>query len=87
MACRMSDDQFTKLFKYMTERFDAIDERLDDTATKKQVDRFMNTVDGIVGRLDTDETERAALGNQVDRHEGWIRQIAKKTDVKLSYEQ
>lgn len=25
----MSEDQFTKLFKYMTERFDKIDEKLE----------------------------------------------------------
>jgi hypothetical protein len=84
MTSTMSDDQFTKLFKYMTKEFASIKENM---ATKDQVDRLMTTVDGIVARLDVDDSERAAPTNQVDRHEGWIKQLAEKTDVKLSYEQ
>jgi hypothetical protein len=83
----MSEDEFTRLFRYMSQRFDAIEHRLDGMVTKDEFNRLVNTVDGLVGRLDTEATERAALTNQVDRHEGWIEQLADKADVKLNYGQ
>lgn len=41
----MSDDQFTKLFKYMEKRFDAVDKRFDDH------DRRFNDVTGAIAEL------------------------------------
>jgi len=35
----MSNDEFTKLFKYMTERFDRIDQALGERASKEDMQR------------------------------------------------
>jgi hypothetical protein len=79
----MSDDQFTRLEKYLDERFDLLEKRIDfneqlmrsEFATvrsevagvRSEVDHVRNAVDGIAGRLDTIETEMAARNHQVDR--------------------
>jgi len=47
----MDDDQFTRLFKYMTERFDSIDEKLDQKANKTDMDRLINTMDDFIRRI------------------------------------
>ncbi|GAA2048998.1 hypothetical protein GCM10009839_63460 [Catenulispora yoronensis] len=57
----MSEDQFTRLFKYMQERFDKIDSELETKATTEQVDKIYQTLDGITDRLNTQESEMAAL--------------------------
>ncbi len=80
----MSEDQFTQLqtqiskldksllrmFQYMTKRFDRIETKLDTKADKTTTNLIYNQLDGFLKRTDTDETERAALGHQVERHEG-----------------
>jgi hypothetical protein len=79
------DASLLKMFKYMTGRFDAIEKKLDDKADKSTIDLLYTQLDGFLKRTDTDETERAALGWQVERHEGWIKQIAKTTGNQLEY--
>jgi uncharacterized protein YaaN involved in tellurite resistance len=124
----MTDDQFTRLEKYLDERFGLIDKRMDfnEQRTQEQldaigqrfdrfelrmdaneqrtregfeaigqrldemagsVDRLTNTVDGIVGKLDTIETELTARNHQVDRRfdrqERWIKQLADHSSVRL----
>lgn len=63
--------------KDMTEGFE-------NMATKDDINRIHNQLDGIVARLDDDDVERTALESQVNRHDGWIQQIAVKTDTKLA---
>lgn len=43
----MSQDEFTKLFKHMTARFDAIEKRLENMATKDDINRILNRLDSI----------------------------------------
>ena len=82
----MSQDEFTKLFKYMGKRFGDMDKRFDETATKDQVDKLTNTIDGLVKQLADYHQEMLMLAHKVDRMERWIHQIAEKTGVKLSYD-
>jgi hypothetical protein len=79
----MSNDEFTKLYKYMTERFDKIDATLEK---KADADEVYHRLDDIAARLDDDGTERAALSVQVDRHEGWIHKLAETTQTDLAVE-
>ena len=104
----MTDDQFTKLseqiskldggflklYRHMEERFDELEAKVDTKADRDQVDRLASTVDGIVGRLDTIETELAAHTHQqtrraeetdkhLDRHDHHIKQLADHSQVKL----
>lgn len=45
----MTKDEFNKLFQYMQKEFAKVNERLDDTSTTMQVDKLINTVDGLAG--------------------------------------
>ncbi len=55
----MSADEFTKLFKYMEERFDRIDERFEDT--NGRIDQILNAVDALAKRQEIDEEERLVM--------------------------
>jgi hypothetical protein len=46
----MSKDEFTKLFKYMTERFDSVDKALDEKASKEDMERVLGLLDSIAKR-------------------------------------
>lgn len=80
----MSHDEFTKLYNYMTEHFSSLDKKFEDMATKEDINGIYDRLDDIAARLDDDATERAALTAQVDRHETWIDQLAKKTQTDLA---
>jgi hypothetical protein len=81
----MSKDEFTKLFKYMEKRFDDVDKRLEQTVTKSEFNKLINTVDGYAKRVVDLAQEHLMLGHKVDRLEGWVHQIARKTGVKLKF--
>ncbi|MGF7228662.1 MAG: hypothetical protein ACQR33_01625 [Candidatus Saccharibacteria bacterium] len=65
----MSQDEFTKLYKYMEKRFDRIEAEL---ATKASAEQMYTALDAIMKRLGIEEDERLALTAQVDRHQTWI---------------
>lgn len=79
----MSEDEFTKLFKYMEKRFDSVDKRLDAAATQESLDRLMATIDNFIKRLDDNEAENAARDAQFARLVEWAREVSKKTGVPL----
>jgi septal ring factor EnvC (AmiA/AmiB activator) len=79
----MSQDEFTKLFKYMENRFNSIDQKLDTKASQDSVDRLTNTIDSFVKRLDNAEIEQASRDLQFDRLLEWAREVSKKTGVPL----
>lgn len=79
----MSQDEFTKLYTYMQKEFAYIKERLDETATKNQVNDLSSTVDGLAGLIREYQQEMLMLSHKVERLERWIMQIAKETGVEL----
>lgn len=79
----MQDDhQFTKLFNYMTERFDTLEAKVDTKADASQVDQLQSTVDAVAGDIDTIKTEVAAQNHQLTAHEDWIEQASSHLKVK-----
>lgn len=56
----MSEDQFTKLFKYVEEFRAEMNTRLGEKASQDSLDRLTNTIDSFVKRLDDSETEQAS---------------------------
>lgn len=46
------DEQSLQIFKYTQKEFQRIDKRLDNTATKDQVDKLIVTLDTFLKRLD-----------------------------------
>lgn len=79
----MSEDEFTKLFKYMQKEFRGINNRLKQTATKKELNRLTNAIDAYAKQTETYMQEMLALGHKVDRLEQWILKVAEATGVKL----
>lgn len=53
----MSEDQFTKLFKYVEEFRSEMNSKFEQTASQVSLDRLTNTIDGFVRRLDDNEIE------------------------------
>lgn len=47
----MSEDEFTKLFKYMQKEFKGINNRLEKTATKEELNRLTNSIDGYAKKV------------------------------------
>lgn len=73
----MSEDKFTRLYKYIQSGFKKIDGHF-DTLT--------NVVDTYAKQTETYMQEMLALAHRVDRLEQWILKIAEATGVKLAYE-
>lgn len=65
----MPDDQFTKLYNFVTERFDRLETKVDDKASKAQVEQLQRAVDHLADSVDTAATEQAAISQLQDRHE------------------
>jgi hypothetical protein len=51
----MSQDEFTKLFRYMEQRFDRIDNTLEKKADKQDVERLLGAVDAFAKRQEISE--------------------------------
>ena len=79
----MSDDQFTKLFRYMEKRFDEIDKRLDTMATKDDISKVYDILDQHTAMLEYLTAETAALKSSDDRQTRQIEYIARQTGVDL----
>lgn len=79
----MSQDEFTKLFRYMTERFDKVDQTLEHKAETIDVQRTLDLLDKIIKQQEVDDHERLAMGYQLDRLDRWIHELADKVGHKL----
>ena len=77
----MSEDQFTKLFKYMEKRFDDVDGRFDKV--DERIDRLVSSMDGFVKILEDERAENAARDAQFERLLAWARKVSDKTGVPL----
>ena len=63
----MSQDEFTKLFKYVQKEFESINTKLDGTSTRQDLDRLTNAVDAYAKQAETYMQEMLALSHKVDR--------------------
>lgn len=79
----MSEDEFTKLFKYIEEFRSEVNRRFDNTASKSNMDHLVNTLDTFLKRLDANETEQLARDAQFDRLVEWAKLVSKKTGVPM----
>ncbi len=79
----MKNDEFTKLFKYMQVEFKKVNDRLEQTSTKEELNRLTNAVDAYAKQSEIYMQEMLALAHKVDRLERWIMEIAEATGVKL----
>jgi hypothetical protein len=79
----MSDDQFTKLFKYVEEFRREVNTRFDQTASQASLDRLTNTVDAFIKRLDDEEIENKFRDRQFEKLLEWARKVSEKTGIPL----
>lgn len=81
---RMSDDQFTKLFKYMEQRFDASEKRLD--SMQHSIDDIRGAIGELSAQVRDYHNEMTFASHQMNKLRDAILQIARETGVKLSIE-
>ena len=79
----MSDDQFTKLFKYIEDFRSEVNKRFDDTASKPALENLTNTIDAFLKRLDDSEVEQASRDAQFAKLLDWAREVSAKTGIPL----
>ncbi|HUC78780.1 MAG TPA: hypothetical protein VMQ58_00905 [Candidatus Saccharimonadales bacterium] len=80
----MSEDQFTKLFKYMQDQFKLVNQKLDDKASASDMQMVLNLLDSIVKRQEISDDERLVMGHQLDRLDRWTHELANKIGYTLS---
>jgi len=77
----MSEDQFTKLFKYMQKGFADIDNRFE--LVDKRFDKLTSIIDGYANKIDTYAQEMAFMDHKINRLEKYIQVLAEKAGVNL----
>ena len=81
----MSDDQFTQLFKAITEVKTELTNVKDTMATKEQLNAVYDLLDKNIKEHERQEQERGAMAAQLTRHDRQIEELAKDTGTTLSY--
>ena len=81
----MSDDQFTKLYKYMQTSLADMRQDMDARFAKvdQNFDRIFGLFDAHIKRMEIIEQEHLALDCQCLQHQRWIKQLAEGTGTKL----
>lgn len=77
------DKDHTELITYLDRKFSAIETILEQKADKDDVRMLTNSIDAVLKRLDTLNTEFLSITNKVNRLEEWIKTVAEKTGIKL----
>lgn len=77
----MSEDQFMKLFKYISEIDRKLDGVVETMATKDDIRRLESVIDGYAAKLDTYAAEMAAMQHKIDRLERMIEYLADKAGI------
>ena len=77
----MSEDQFTKLFKYMQEFRHEVDEQF--VMVDKRFDLLTNIIDGYANKIDTYAQEMAAMDHKINRLEKYIQILADNAGIDL----
>lgn len=80
----MSEDEFTRLFKYITERFDKIDKALEGKANNVDMQHVLGLLDELAKRVEISDDERLVMGHQLDRLDRWTHELANKIGYELS---
>ncbi|TSA46029.1 hypothetical protein D4R52_01360 [bacterium] len=77
------NNDFSELIKYLDQKFAAIESILEQKADKDDVRVLTTSIDSVLKRLDTLNTEFLSIINKVNRLEAWIKMVAEKTGIKL----
>ena len=80
----MAEDEFTKLYKLMSRRFDKIDKALEDKADKEGIKRIYDYLDRVIKQQEINNDERLVMGYQLERLDKWVHEVADKIGYKLT---
>ncbi|OHA15246.1 MAG: hypothetical protein A3H57_02485 [Candidatus Taylorbacteria bacterium RIFCSPLOWO2_02_FULL_43_11] len=81
----LTDKDIDKLTSVLATKND-LKELVEDVSSLKEVVQGLTTaVDGLAKVIDDLRIEYSAIKMQLSRHEEWIKEIAKKTGVKLKF--
>lgn len=79
----MSQDEYIKLFNYIENRFDKIDQKVEAKASQDSINKLINTVDHFIKRLDDIEVDQSARDLQFNRLLEWAKEVSRKTGIPL----
>jgi uncharacterized coiled-coil DUF342 family protein len=79
----MSEDQFTKLFKYIEAFRGDFNKHVEES--KQEHADIRGAITDLAGQIKDYHQELLMLSHKVDRLEQWIHEIAEKTGIKLTY--
>lgn len=79
----MSDDQFTKLFRYIKDFRVSVDSQLSKQDSK--IDQIYKILDKDAKNIEDVIQENSVRDHQQKRIEGWVFQLADKTNINLKY--
>ena len=74
-------DKLTRVFATKQEVEEIVDGRI--SPLQKMMQKMLLAVEGLASRFDKQEFANAARDTQQGRHDKWIHQIARETNVKL----
>ena len=77
----MSTDEFSKLFSYMTERFDKIDKILETKANNADIQTALGLLDALAKRQEISDDERLVMSHQLTRLHDWVEEAAKRQSI------
>ena len=81
----MTDDQFTLLFKSITQISDRLERVETNMSTKEQLNAVYDLLDKNQREHETQEQEQAVMKHQFNRLDHWVKNIADKTGTELRY--
>lgn len=81
----MDDDQFTKLYQYMTERFDSIESKLDKKAESEDIQKVLSLLDSLSKRQEISDDERIVMTHQLAKIHEWVEKAASRIDLKFDH--
>lgn len=67
----------------IADRLVTLEEKMEDLATREDMNTLTNAVDAYAKKADTYFQEMAALGEKLKRHDRWLQEIAEKVGVEL----
>ena len=79
----MSEDQFMKLYKYISRIDKRVEEITETMATKDDIRRLESVIDGYAAKIDTYAMEMAAMDHKLRRLERYIEVLADKAGIDL----
>ena len=80
----MSDDQFTKMFKYVEEFRTEINKKLDEKASARDMKMVLISLDSVLKSQEINDDERLVMGHQLERLDKWVHQLADNIGYKLT---